>query len=149
MRVERTVQIAAPPEKVYEVVMDPSRLEDWVTIHDKLEGSPPARLRKGSKLTQSLKLAGRAFKVRWTVVENDPRKKVVWEGKGPVGSTARVEYRFAANGRGNTLLLHERVRPSRWCTGAARRPSGGPRDRSGARRFPQALEGTSRVTVNG
>ena len=100
MRVERTVQIAAPPEKVYEVVMDPSRLEDWVTIHDKLEGSPPARLRKGSKLTQSLKLAGRAFKVRWTVVENDPRKKVVWEGKGPVGSTARVEYRFAANGEG-------------------------------------------------
>lgn len=98
MKVERSVQIAAPPERVYEVVMDPRRLGDWVTIHHKLEDAPQTRLRKGSKLTQTLKLAGQRFKVHWTVVENEPRKKVVWEGKGPVGSTARVEYRFAPNG---------------------------------------------------
>jgi carbon monoxide dehydrogenase subunit G len=100
MKVERTVQIAAPPERVYEVVMDPRSLEDWVTIHHSLEDAPPTQLKRGSKLTQTLKLAGRRFRVRWTVVENDPRKKVVWEGKGPVGSTARVEYRFAPNGEG-------------------------------------------------
>ena len=100
VKVERTVQIAAPPERVYDVIMDPRRLEDWVTIHDELEDAPSAALKKGSKLTQSLKLAGQRFRVRWTVVENDPRKKVVWEGKGPVGSTARVEYHFARNGAG-------------------------------------------------
>ncbi len=100
MKVERSVQIAAPPERVYEVVMDPRRLGDWVTIHHELEDAPQTRLRKGSKLTQTLKLAGQRFKVHWTVVENEPRKKVVWEGKGPVGSTARVEYRFAPNGDG-------------------------------------------------
>jgi carbon monoxide dehydrogenase subunit G len=100
VKVERTVQIAAPPERVYEVVMDPRRLGDWVTIHHELEDAPREPLRKGSKLTQSLKLAGQRFRVRWTVAENDPRKKVVWEGKGPVGSTARVEYRFAPNGDG-------------------------------------------------
>ena len=100
MKVERTVQIAAPPDRVYQVVMDPGRLRDWVTIHHELEDAPKAPLEKGSKLTQCLKLAGRRFKVRWTVVENDPRKKVVWDGKGPMGSTARVEYRFAQNGGG-------------------------------------------------
>ena len=31
MKVERTIDIAAPPERLYEVVMDPDRLEDWVT----------------------------------------------------------------------------------------------------------------------
>ena len=100
MRIERTVQIAASPNRVYDVVMDPTRLGDWVTIHRRLEGTPPARLEHGSKLTQYLKLAGQRFKVRWTVVENDPEKHVVWEGRGPVGSHARVEYRFAPNGDG-------------------------------------------------
>jgi uncharacterized protein YndB with AHSA1/START domain len=103
MKVERTVDIAAPPEHVYEVVMDPSRLREWVTIHHRLEGAPPDRLEKGSKLTQYLKLAGRRFKVLWTVVENDPCKRVVWEGRGPVASHARVEYGFAPNGDGTTF----------------------------------------------
>ncbi len=98
--VERTIQIAAAPETIYDVVMDPTRLEDWVTIHQGLEKAPNGRLRKGSQLVQSLKLAGRKFKVNWTVVENEPRRKVVWEGRGPVASRARVEYSFAANGTG-------------------------------------------------
>ena len=103
MKVERTVEIAAPPERVYELVMDPSRLPEWVTIHRDLEGSPPDRLERGSKLTQLLRLAGRGFKVRWTVVENDPCRHVVWEGRGPVGSHARAEYGFAPNGDGTTF----------------------------------------------
>ena len=94
MKVEREVTVAAPPDRLYDVVMDSSRLADWVTIHDHLVGNPPRRLEKGSQLTQCLKLAGRRFKVRWTVVENDPCRQVVWEGRGPVGSHARVEYRF-------------------------------------------------------
>jgi carbon monoxide dehydrogenase subunit G len=103
MRVERTIEIAAPPERVYEVVMDPSRLGEWVTIHHRLEGSPPERLERGSRLTQLLRFAGRRFKVRWTVVENDPCRRVVWEGRGPVASHARVEYGFAQNGDATTF----------------------------------------------
>ena len=103
MKVERTVEIAAPPERIYEVIMDPSRLAEWVTIHRDLEGSPPDRLERGSELTQLLRLAGRRFKVRWMVVENDPCRYVVWKGRGPVGSQARVEYGFAPNGDGTTF----------------------------------------------
>jgi uncharacterized protein YndB with AHSA1/START domain len=94
MKVERTIEIAAPPERVYEVVMDPRHLEDWVTIHDDLEEAPDGRLEKGSELTQRLKLAGRKFHVRWKVVENDACRRVVWDGRGPVHSRARVVYEF-------------------------------------------------------
>ena len=59
MKVERDILIDAPVQRVYDVVMDPRRLEDWVTIHDHLEDAPAGTLRKGSKLTQSLRLAGR------------------------------------------------------------------------------------------
>ena len=100
MKVERTVAIRASPESVYEIVMDPRCLEKWVSIHQFLEDEPSGQLQKGSTLTQCLKLAGRGFKVRWKVVENDRAKRVVWEGKGPVRSKAKVIYGFAPDGDG-------------------------------------------------
>jgi carbon monoxide dehydrogenase subunit G len=100
VKAERTVEIAAPPERVYDLVMDPQRLDEWVTIHDHLEDSPPGRLEKGSELTQCLKLAGRKFNVHWKVVENEPCERVVWEGKGPVASHARVVYGFESKDGG-------------------------------------------------
>jgi carbon monoxide dehydrogenase subunit G len=103
VKVERTVEIAAPPERVYEVVMDPARLADWVTIHHHLVDAPNGPLEKGSELTQCLRLAGTKFNVRWTVVENDPCVRVVWEGRGPVTSHARVAYGFVPNGEGTTF----------------------------------------------
>ena len=103
MRVERTTHIAAPPKDVYDVVMNPHKLRDWVTIHQRLEGSPRTPLQKGSELTQCLKLAGRTFKVHWDVVQNDPCEHVIWEGRGPLGSHAKVEYRFDANDDGTNF----------------------------------------------
>ena len=100
MRVERTTHIAAAPKAVYDVVMDAQRLGDWVTVHDHLEDAPRGSLKKGSQLTQVLKLTGRRFKVRWQVVENDPCRLVVWEGRGPVASHARVEYGLDPRGAG-------------------------------------------------
>lgn len=102
MRVEREAEIVALPEDVYAVVMDPRRLEDWVSIHERLEDAPEGQLKKGSKLTQCLKLAGRKFTVDWTVVEDDRPNRVVWEGKGPVGSRARVEYGLERSDDGGT-----------------------------------------------
>jgi len=100
MKVERTIEIGAPPERVYEIVMDPKHLEDWVTIHDHLEEAPDGRLERGSELTQCLKLAGRKFNVRWKVVENNACRRVVWNGQGPVHSHAQVVYEFEQNGDG-------------------------------------------------
>ncbi|MDQ4049075.1 MAG: SRPBCC family protein, partial [Actinomycetota bacterium] len=68
MKVEREIDIAADPEEVYAVLMDAQRLEDWVTIHDELLDAPQGPLKKGSKLTQRLRLGGKCFTVRWTVV---------------------------------------------------------------------------------
>ncbi len=100
MRVERSTEIAAPPERVYEVVMDPRRLGEWVTIHDSLVDAPDGELREGSELTQCLRLAHRRFKVRWRVVQDDCPRRVVWEGHGPIHSHARVIYELEPNREG-------------------------------------------------
>ena len=106
MKVERTTEIAAPPERVYEVVMDAKHLEDWVSIHEKLIEAPQGELKKGSELVQCLKLAGRKFNVHWEVVEDDCPTRVVWEGKGPVHSHAKVVYEFEPNGNGGTRFSY-------------------------------------------
>jgi carbon monoxide dehydrogenase subunit G len=100
VKVRRSIDIGARPEQVYDLIMDPKRLKDWVSIHHRLEEAPTGSLEKGSEVTQWLKLGGQKFKVRWTVVENDPCKRVVWEGKGPITSHARVVYGFEPSGDG-------------------------------------------------
>ena len=92
MRVEQSVDIAATPERIYAVIMDPACLARWVTIHKALEDAPSGQLQRGSELTQRLHLAGRDFTVHWKVIENRPARKVVWEGKGPLRSHAGVTY---------------------------------------------------------
>ncbi|NLT05739.1 MAG: hypothetical protein GXY03_05440 [Solirubrobacterales bacterium] len=106
MKVQRTVEIDAAPADVYRVIMDPHSLERWVTIHVKLEDSPDGQLRKGSELTQRLALAGRGFTVHWEVVENDPARRVVWEGRGPMRSHAGVTYELSGDGDGPTTFTY-------------------------------------------
>jgi carbon monoxide dehydrogenase subunit G len=100
MKIERTTEIPASPREVYKVVMDPRRLEDWVTIHESLVEAPDGELHEGAELTQCLRLAGRKFNVHWEVAEDDSPRKVVWEGRGPLHSHARVVYELEPNENG-------------------------------------------------
>lgn len=100
MKVERSIDIAASPEQLYEVIMNPRCLQEWVTIHSSLEDAPRGALKEGSRLTQRLELAGRCFTVHWTVVENEPARRVVWEGQGPLRSRAGVTYELTPVGDG-------------------------------------------------
>lgn len=96
-RVHCTIQIDAPPERVWDVVMDPRRLADWVTIHRQL-GDAPARLQRGSTFDQTLNLRGAHLHVAWTVVDIDPPRRAVWEGHGPAHSSASIVYELQAAG---------------------------------------------------
>jgi uncharacterized protein YndB with AHSA1/START domain len=106
VKVERSIDIAATPERIYEVIMDPACLESWVTIHAGLENAPKAPLQRGSELTQRLQLAGRGFTVHWKVIENRPARRVVWEGRGPMRSHAGVIYELTPNGDGGTCFTY-------------------------------------------
>ena len=101
MKVERTIDIAAPPDEVYEAVMDPGRLDDWVTIHVGVENAPNGPLSEGAEMRQCLKLAGRRFHVDWRVVKDERPSRVEWEGRGPVRTKARVVYDIEPNGDGS------------------------------------------------
>ena len=137
MKVERTIDIAAPPQEVYDAVMDPRRLDEWVTIHAGVEDAPNGRLRQGSEMRQCLKLAGTRFHVDWKVVRDERPSRVEWEGSGPVRSRARVVYDIEPNGEGSRFCyMNEFSLPG----GALGRLAGGGMRRISARESERSLE---------
>lgn len=96
------ININAPPERVWDLIMDPHRLDEWVSIHRKLESADPGPPRTGMEMKQCLALRGTPFKVNWELCECDTNAKAVWKGRGPLRSHARTEYHLRADGNGGT-----------------------------------------------
>lgn len=117
--VSSSIEIAAPPEEVWRLVMDPQRLGEWVTIHRRLGEHTGGRPRKGYEMHQTLHLRGANFKVAWTLVECDEPRLAVWEGKGPARSRARTEYRLSAAEGGTHFDYRNEFRPPLGPLGAA------------------------------
>ena len=94
--VRSSVVIAAPPERVWAVVMDPTRLGEWVTIHRAVRSVSPGPPREGSQMEQVLHLRGADLRVRWLLVECVTPTLARWEGHGPARSQALIEYHLVA-----------------------------------------------------
>ncbi len=109
--VDASIQIAAPPEDVWETVMDPSRLSEWVTIHRKLVHADEGRPHVGYTMDQQIHLRGVSLEVHWTLVECRARERAVWEGRGPARSRARSEYLLRAENGGTRFDYRNEFRP--------------------------------------
>lgn len=72
--------------------MDPRQLSEWVTIHRRLRHADGGALHVGYRMDQQLHLRGVHLDVHWELVECEPNRRAVWEGRGPARSHARTEY---------------------------------------------------------
>jgi carbon monoxide dehydrogenase subunit G len=101
--VRASIEIEAPPQRVWDVIMDPDRYGDWVTIHRRLGHVDEGELRRGFQVEQTLSLHHANFKVHWSLAELDEPRRAVWEGRGPAGSHALiVDELVALDGGGRT-----------------------------------------------
>src|SRR3954470_22420371 len=92
--VRTRIDIAAPPETVWDYVMDPVNAAQWVTIHRSLKGHSDGDLRQGYEMQQCLHLRGVNFDVHWTLTEVDAPTYAKWEGRGPMRSKALIVERL-------------------------------------------------------
>ena len=90
--VTASIDIDAPRDKVFQTVLDPGRLDEWVTIHRRVNDVDDGRPREGYKMEQTLHLRGANFRVKWTITELQPGRHVTWEGRGPAHSYTRTAY---------------------------------------------------------
>jgi uncharacterized protein YndB with AHSA1/START domain len=100
--VQVKIDIDAPPERVWETVMDPHRLKDWVTIHRSVKNVSDDRLTSGSTMDQVLQIRGVSFRVHWTLTDVREPRHAEWEGRGPAHSRARIRYALAGEDDGPT-----------------------------------------------
>jgi uncharacterized protein YndB with AHSA1/START domain len=105
--VRARIEIDAPPETVYDVMLDPKRLHEWVTIHRKVNRVDDGEPRQGYEMDQTLCLRHANFKVHWTLTEADRPHAATWEGRGPAGSYARTSYRLKELDGGRTRFEYE------------------------------------------
>jgi uncharacterized protein YndB with AHSA1/START domain len=98
------IDIDAPAQRVWETVMDPYRLKDWVTIHRSVNDVSSRPMRKGSTMQQLLHMRGVSFHVHWTLADVSAPHHAEWEGRGPAGSRARIRYELSGDADGPTLF---------------------------------------------
>jgi uncharacterized protein YndB with AHSA1/START domain len=102
--VSAKIEIAAPIEQVWETIMDPHRLGDWVTIHKSVSNVSQSPLRQGATMDQAMHVRGLTFRVHWTLVSIDSPHRAEWEGGGPARSTAVIRYELSSEQAGRTTF---------------------------------------------
>lgn len=100
------ILIAAPIERVWETVMDPHRLGDWVTIHKAVENVSRIPLRRGSTMDQAMSVVGVTFHVHWRLTEMTEPTEARWEGGGPAHSDALIHYQLEPTPDGGTRFRY-------------------------------------------
>ncbi len=110
-RVEASVHIDAPPAEVWEMVMDPARLRDWVTIHRKLVRADEGPPRVGYRMDQQLHVRGVNVEIHWRLADCRPWALAVWDGRGPARARAHTEYLLSAENGGTRFDYRNEFHP--------------------------------------
>jgi uncharacterized membrane protein len=100
--VHAQIKIDAPVQRVWDTVMDPNCLKDWVTIHRAVNDVSDSPLRRGSTMEQVLHIRGVSFHVHWTLTAVRAPQHAEWEGHGPAHSLARIRYELSGDADGPT-----------------------------------------------
>ncbi len=104
--VRAEIEIEIPIQEVWETIMDPQRLGDWVTIHKSVTNVSESPLRRGSTLDQTMQVKGVPFRVHWTVVSMRSPHHAEWEGAGPAHSRALICYELHEIGDSRTIFRY-------------------------------------------
>jgi uncharacterized protein YndB with AHSA1/START domain len=100
--VHAQIEINAPVKRVWDTIMDPYHLKDWVTIHRSLGDVSDQPLGKGSTMEQVLNIRGVSFHVHWTLTAVNSPEHAEWEGQGPAHSLATITYQLSGDEDGPT-----------------------------------------------
>jgi uncharacterized protein YndB with AHSA1/START domain len=101
-----SVDIDAPPEAVFDTMLDPHRLHEWVTIHRELLSADDGAPVTGMRMQNKLCLRGATFRVDWELTDCDRPHHATWKGRGPARSKAETEYRLQALDGGGTRFTY-------------------------------------------
>jgi uncharacterized protein YndB with AHSA1/START domain len=146
--VTASIRLTAAPAQVWRLIMDPSSLERWVTIHRKLVHADDGPPRIGYRMDQQIQLRGVHLEVHWKLIDCRPCELAVWEGRGPARSHARSEYVLTPEDGGTRFDYRNEFRPPLGPVGAlvSRALVGGIPEREAKRTLDRLAAEMKRVT---
>ncbi len=105
------------PETLFEYVIRPDQLSNWLTLLSHL-GTADDRLdHVGASFTGDLKIAGRTLTTRWVVEDVKANNRILFHGSADGGGEAKLWYRFSDwDNRTNMLVELEYELPGRFLT---------------------------------
>ena len=131
--VRESVVLAAEPQRVWETVMDPSRLERWVTTHDSYEGAAPGPLERGRRVHPEAASGRQVVQGRLAGASRPSAAARPLGGRGPGRIDRKRRLPASGGGRRHPVRLRERVRASGRRARQGGRRAACQRPRAGAR----------------
>jgi carbon monoxide dehydrogenase subunit G len=102
--VTSSLEIPAPPEKVWEVATDLSRYGEWNISHTGFPGGTPTT-ETGASFKETITIMGMPGEASWTISEATPPERTVWDGEGPMGIKLGSKLELAPSGDGTTVSI--------------------------------------------
>ena len=105
--VTASIDIDAPREKVFETVLDPTRLDEWVTIHRKINDADGGARTRATRWSRRCACAARTSRSNGRSPSSSRPDRATWEGRGPAHSYARTAYKLSDRDGGGTHFDYE------------------------------------------
>lgn len=102
--IERSIDIDAPPEAVFNELGNWGGLTRWSTITSTHTG-PDRCTQVGEEFDQQLRIAGVSMDTHWRVTEYDPPTAVAYEASGPGDSSMHMRQHVTPTSSGSRLHL--------------------------------------------
>lgn len=102
--VNQSVEILAPPDRVWAVVGDLSRYGEWNVTHSGFPDGTP-QLEPGAAFKERVTIMGMPSEASWRIVELEAPKRLVLDGDGPMGVKLGQRLELAGNGEATTVRM--------------------------------------------
>jgi uncharacterized protein YndB with AHSA1/START domain len=103
MALESSIEIPAPPEKVWVAIADLNTYAQWMTLHVDFPDGVPAEMKEGVSYREKVKVMGMPGEVTWTVADFQEASRIELTGEGPMGTTLKAAFGLEAAGEGTKV----------------------------------------------
>lgn len=100
-----SLEIPASQDKVWALLSDPSRFEEWLTVHTKWKDEPPTSLSQGTQMTEVVSIMGMPNTITWTTDEYDAPRSMKISGTGMAGAKVSFTLSVAEAGESSVATI--------------------------------------------
>jgi carbon monoxide dehydrogenase subunit G len=95
-------ELSADQDKVWAVIANPARFEEWLTVHTKWKDQPPTELAQGTQMTEVVTIMGMPNTITWTTETYQAPNSLKISGAGMAG--AKVSFTLSVEAKGDSSI---------------------------------------------